>query len=154
MKSLFLASLICALTNAATTDMLFERHEYWMDGRAGNVVTAGDQFVTPVVSSGNGAIRLAFLDTNAAVVSNLSLSITGRSPRVTFDGGYGLVAWINTNNSPATLSYMRFTDGPSAIVSTIATNPACFSTRAVDGKFFFVWESTDVPTVSARWLSN
>src|SRR5262245_28277775 len=78
--------------HAATSDHLFVVGSDAFRGSAGSVVFDGRQFVAPVVQS-NGALGLTFLDTNGVVASNVALSITGSSPRLTIVNGQSLLAY-------------------------------------------------------------
>ena len=107
---LLLSGLFCASIHAATSDILFPTGGGSFSGAAGNAVFNGQQFVTPVVLS-NGAIQITFLDTNAVAVSNISLSLTGSSPRLTLDGSDYLLAWLNTNGTSSELNCARVSGG-------------------------------------------
>jgi hypothetical protein len=102
MRIFTLSLLLClsAIAHAATSDMLFVTGGGTFAGKAGNIVFNGQHFVTPCVQN-NGAIHLTFLDTNAVVVSNISLSITGSTPRLAPNGLGYLLAWLDTNASPS-----------------------------------------------------
>src|SRR5687768_17611233 len=103
---LILAGMLCATAHGATSDILFATGGSTFNGAPGNVIFSGQYFVTPTVQT-NGAIHLTFLDTNGIAISNLSLSITGSSPRIVRDGADYLLAWLNTNVSVSVLLAAR-----------------------------------------------
>jgi hypothetical protein len=94
--TLFLFGFVCAIAQAATSDLLFPNNTVLLAGTAGNVIFNGSQFVTPTVQN-DGAIRLSYLNTNGFVLSNSFLTVTGKSPCVAFDGSNHFLSWLDTN---------------------------------------------------------
>src|SRR5688572_1773117 len=87
-----LSSIVTVLlslgAHAAPLSILFRSHDSsgsppGLRGVPGNLAFNGEYFVTPTVQS-NGGIHLVFVNSNAVIASNLtlSLSITGSSPRL------------------------------------------------------------------------
>ena len=154
--SVILAGLLCSSAQAATSDILFPRGGSSFSGAAGNVVFNGQQFVTPTVQS-NGAIQFVFLDTNGVAVSNLSLSITGSSPRIVLNGSDFLLAWLNTNAASSELNCTRVAGGVTGAISVIGTNVAN-ETISLSGKgapFVVIWQNADSNSiVLARTLDS
>ena len=155
MKTLnvILTGLLCVSAQAATSDSLFPSGGSSFTGAAGNIIFNGQQFVTPTVQS-NGAIQFVFLDTNGMAVSNLSLSITGSSPRVALNGNDYLLAWLD---SDSTLFCARVTNSVLSTISLVAPNVVAetISFRAANGSFLAVWQSGDSNgVINARWLAS
>jgi hypothetical protein len=144
-SSIFLAMLLCAGAQGATSDLLFPQSSSTMTGLVGNVVFNGQHFVTPVVQS-NAPLRLAFLDTNGSVVSNWSLSITGDSPRVLCLGQDYLLAWRNTavpNAAAPVLSFAKISPGGTVgPITLFATNIVkdSISLSAAGASLLAVWD--------------
>jgi hypothetical protein len=140
--ALILAGLVSVSTHAAVSDLLFRTGGDTLNGAPGNVIFNGQHFVTPTVRT-NGGIYLTFLDTNGVVVSNVSLAITGSSPRVVRDGADYLLAWLNTNDVPNVLASGRISQGALGPVSLLDTNiqDETISLSAAAGGVLAVWQS-------------
>ncbi len=140
--TILLAGFLSTATHGAVSNLLFPTGGAGLPGAPGNVIFNGQHFVSPTVL-GNGAMQLLFLDTNGIVVSNLSLSITGRSPRVAKAGADYLLSWLETNSAPNLLSAARISQATAGPVSLLATNvveeAVSFSVAA--GEALIVWQS-------------
>ena len=152
---LLIAGMFSVHTFAATSEMLFPIGGQKFDGAAGNVVFNGTSFVAPTVD-GNGALSLTFIDTNAIVISNLSLFITGSAPRVACAGGNYILAWCNTNGAMSVLNCAVISNGVVAPGFVVGTNVAreTVSLNADGTNFLAVWQSAQTNgAVLARALS-
>ncbi len=152
--ALILAGLVSVSTHAAVSDLLFRTGGGTLNGAPGNVIFDGQQFVTPTVRT-NGGIYLTFLDTNGVAVSNISLEITGSSPRVVRNGLDYLLAWLNTNDVPNSLATAPISQGALGPVSLLDTNiqDETISLSAAAGRALAVWQSVGSnSTVFARVL--
>ena len=146
-----LGTLLAVVAHGATSDILFHTGEGTFNGAPGNMIFNGEHFVTPVVRT-NNRIFLTFLDTNAAAVSNQSLG-AGSSPRIVADGPDYIMVWLNSNEGPNALSFVRFSGGFSGSTSLIATNVAeeSISLSRASNELLIVWQSTaSNSTVFAR----
>jgi hypothetical protein len=127
---------------AATSDMLSPNNGGVLMNAPGNVIFNGNHFVSPTVVS-NGAIYLTLLDSNGFAVSESSLSITGSSPRVAFNGTRCVLAWIATNSFPNTLVAAQVSNGNVQAVSALGTNVAdeTLSLNTAGSNLLVVWQS-------------
>jgi hypothetical protein len=139
---ILLVCLFCLSAQGATSDLLFATGGGSMTNSPGNVVFNGQHFVTPTVAA-NGAIYLTMLNTNGVAISNESLSITGSSPRVAYDGTQYVLAWLATNESPNTLAAAQIAGGTVGTVSVLGTNVAdeTVSLNAAGAQLLVVWQS-------------
>ena len=151
---LLLTGLFASIAHGAVSDILWRAGEGTLNGAPGNVIFDGQHFVTPTVRT-NGAIYLTFLDTNGVAVSNVSLEITGSSPRVVRSGADYLLAWLNTNETPSVLTAARISQGAFGTVSLLDTNVQgeTMSLSAAAAGVLVVWQNVGSnSTVFARAL--
>jgi hypothetical protein len=112
---------LTAIGHAATSDILFAPVGGTFSGRAGNLVFNGQHFATPLVQT-DGTINLTLLDTNAVIVSNISLSITGSTPRIALNGSGYLLAWVDTQTPASVLKCAAVSNGVLGPVFTGESN--------------------------------
>ena len=141
-RTFFMLWMICAVLNAATSDIILPLNSDHLEGTAGNVVFDGERFVTGVVQS-NGTIRIIFINTNGAPVSIKLLGFAGNTPRLALNGPDFLFTWLDTNALPSLLKSARISNGTVVAQSILATNVAAESVT-LSGKqspFVVVWQS-------------
>jgi hypothetical protein len=155
---ILLGGLLAMSLHAAVSDILIARGGSQTNGSTvtntgplglpGNLIFDGNQFVTPTTTP-SGAIYLNFLNTNAVLVTNNALPITGCAPRILSFGTDYLVTWLETNAKPSLLRAAFYSNGSLGTASTIATN-VTVGTVALSGKqppAIAVWQSEESNSV-------